>query len=106
MALRITRAARAGFFRATIRLFPLDPKAQFPCLGPVVAKMLEGRRDPAMPVYVGSATNVYGGGSAGLGIRVLAVCRGGRSQRPQFQSQQSVALPQKSKTGWTTVGFF
>lgn len=48
-------------------LRPLDPLAQYPCLGPVVSKMLEGRRDPAMPRYVASASNVYGGGSATLG---------------------------------------
>jgi len=48
-------------------LKPLDPKAQFPCLGPVVSRMLEGRRDPSMPRFVADASNVYGGGSAGLG---------------------------------------
>ena len=48
-------------------LKPLDPKAQFPCLGPVVSRMLEGRRDPSMPRFVADAANVYGGGSAGLG---------------------------------------
>lgn len=52
-------------------LRPLDPLAQFPCLGPVVSKMLEGHRDPAMPRYVGSATNVYGGGAAALGPAYL-----------------------------------
>ena len=52
-------------------LRPLDPLAQFPCLGPVVSKMLEGKRDPAMPRYVGSATNVYGGGAAELGPAYL-----------------------------------
>jgi hypothetical protein len=52
-------------------LRPLDPKSQFPCLGPVVSRMLEGRRDPAMPTYIASATNVYGGGSASLGPAYL-----------------------------------
>ena len=66
-------------------LFPLDPKAQFPCLGPVVAKMLEGRRDPAMPVYVGSATNVYGGGSAGLGAAYLPFVVAGDPNAPNFK---------------------
>ncbi len=48
-------------------LKPLDPKAQFPCLGPVVSRMLEGRRNPSMPRYIADSPNVYGGGSAGLG---------------------------------------
>lgn len=52
-------------------LRPLDPLAQFPCLGPVVSKMLEGRRDPGMPRYVASASNVYGGGAAGIGAAYL-----------------------------------
>ncbi|MBP85490.1 MAG: hypothetical protein CMJ64_02045 [Planctomycetaceae bacterium] len=52
-------------------LRPLDPLAQYPCLGPVVSKMLEGRRDPAMPRYVANANNVYGGGSASLGPAYL-----------------------------------
>lgn len=66
-------------------LFPLDPKAQFPCLGPVVAKMLEGHRDPAMPVYVGSASNVYGGGSAGLGPAYLPFVVAGDPNAPNFK---------------------
>lgn len=66
-------------------LFPLDPKSQFPCLGPVVAKMLEGRRDPAMPVYVGSASNVYGGGSAGLGAAYLPFVVAGDPNAPKFK---------------------
>jgi hypothetical protein len=52
-------------------LRPLDPLGQFPCLGPVVSKLLDGRRDPAMPRYISSTTNVYGGGSAGLGPAYL-----------------------------------
>ena len=52
-------------------LKPLEPKAQYPCLGPVVARMLQGKRDPSMPTYVASAENVYGGGSAGLGSAFL-----------------------------------
>ena len=55
----------------------LDPLAQFPCLGPVVSKMLDGRRDPSMPRYVASAANVYGGGSASLGPAYLPFVVGG-----------------------------
>lgn len=65
-------------------LRPLDPLAQFPCLGPVVSKMLEGRRDPAMPRYVASATNVYGGGSATLGGAYLPFVVSGDPNNPKF----------------------
>ncbi|MCA9145106.1 MAG: DUF1501 domain-containing protein [Planctomycetaceae bacterium] len=65
-------------------LRPLDPLAQFPCLGPVVSKMLEGRRDPAMPRYVGSAKNVYGGGSASLGAAYLPFVVGSDPNDPKF----------------------
>jgi hypothetical protein len=66
-------------------LKPLDPLAQFACLGPVVSKMLEGRRDPAMPRYVGSASNVYGGGSANLGPAYLPFVVGGDPNAPNFK---------------------
>lgn len=66
-------------------LFPLDPKAQFPCLGPVVSKMLEGKRNPAMPRYVASATNVYGGGSAGLGPAYLPFVVAGDPNAKNFK---------------------
>lgn len=66
-------------------LKPLEPLAQYPCLGPVVAKMLQGRRDPAMPVYVGSANNVYGGGSASLGSAYLPFVVGGDPNQPNFK---------------------
>ena len=46
---------------------PLDPLAQSPCIGPVVSKVLQGAKDPRMPVYVADSKNVYGGGAAGLG---------------------------------------
>ncbi len=65
-------------------LRPLDPLAQFPCLGPVVSKMLEGRRDPAMPRYVASASNVYGGGSASLGAAYLPFVVGSDPNDPKF----------------------
>lgn len=65
-------------------LRPLDPLAQFPCLGPVVSKMLEGRRDPAMPRYVASATNVYGGGSASLGAAYLPFVVSADPNDPKF----------------------
>lgn len=63
----------------------LDPLAQFPCLGPVVSKMLDGRRDPAMPRYVANAQNVYGGGSAGLGPAYLPFVVGGDPNAPNFK---------------------
>ena len=63
----------------------LDPLAQYPCLGPVVSKMLEGRRDPAMPRYVASAQNVYGGGSASLGPTYLPFVVGGDPNAPNFK---------------------
>ncbi|MCA9072988.1 MAG: DUF1501 domain-containing protein, partial [Planctomycetaceae bacterium] len=75
-------------------LLPLDPKAQFPCLGPVVAKMLEGHRDPAMPVYVGSAPNVYGGGSAGLGPAYLPFVVARDPNAPNFKVNNLSLSPQ------------
>mgnify|MGYP001189287221 CR=1 FL=1 len=66
-------------------LRPLDPKSQFPCLGPVVSKMLQGKRDPAMPNYVASATNVYGGGSAALGPAYLPFVVSGDPSQPNFK---------------------
>ncbi|QDU98917.1 DUF1501 domain-containing protein [Lignipirellula cremea] len=65
-------AGGAGRFLSGYKpLRPLDKLAQYPCLGPVVSKMLEGRRDPSVPRYVASAPNVYGGGSADLGAAYL-----------------------------------
>jgi len=66
-------------------LQPLDPKSQFPCLGPVVSKMLQGKRDRSMPNYVASATNVYGGGSAGLGPAYLPFVIGGDPNAANFK---------------------
>ena len=66
-------------------LKPLDPKSQFPCLGPVVSKMLEGRRDPSMPTYIANAANVYGGGSASLGPAYLPFVVGGDPNSPGFK---------------------
>ena len=79
-------AAGAGRFLSGYKpLFLLDPKAQYPCLGPVVAKMLEGRRDPALPIYVGNQPNVYGGGSAALGPAYLPFVVGGDPNAPNFK---------------------
>lgn len=75
-------------------LRPLDPLAQFPCLGPVVSKMLEGRRDPAVPRYVASARNVYGGGSAGLGGAYLPFVVGGDPNAPNFKVTNLSLAPQ------------
>ena len=63
----------------------LDPKAQFPCLGPVISKMLDGHRDPGMPRYISSTSAVYGGGSAGLGPAVLPFVVGGDPNAPDFK---------------------
>lgn len=79
-------AAGAGRFLSGYNPFRLlDPLGQFPCLGPVVSKMLEGRRDPAMPRYVASASNVYGGGSASLGPAYLPFVVGGDPNAPDFK---------------------
>ena len=64
---------------------PLDPKMQYPCLGPVVSKMLKGKRDPAMPRYVASAANVYGGGSAISGSAYLPFVVAGDPNQPKFK---------------------
>ncbi|MDA1163262.1 MAG: DUF1501 domain-containing protein [Planctomycetota bacterium] len=66
-------------------LRPLDPLAQYPCLGPVVSKMLEGRRDPSMPRYVGSAANVYGGGASHLGAAYLPFVVAADPNTPGFK---------------------
>ncbi|MFQ5732287.1 MAG: DUF1501 domain-containing protein, partial [Planctomycetaceae bacterium] len=79
-------AGGAGRFLSGYKpLLPLDPKSQFPCLGPVVSKMLEGKRDPAMPRYIASATNVYGGGSASLGPAYLPFVVGGDPNAKNFK---------------------
>ena len=71
----------------------LDPQAQYPCLGPVVSKMLDGRRDPAMPRYVASAPNVYGGGSANLGPAYLPFVVGGDPNSPKFKVENLSLAP-------------
>ncbi|QDT51935.1 hypothetical protein Pan258_60320 [Symmachiella dynata] len=79
-------AAGAGRFLSGYNPFKLlDPLGQFPCLGPVVSKMLEGRRNPAMPRYVADASNVYGGGSASLGPAYLPFVVGGDPNAPDFK---------------------
>ena len=45
---------------------PLKEEAEFPCIGPIVAKMPQ-RHHPDMPTYVSTAKRLYGGGSAYLG---------------------------------------
>jgi len=87
-------AAGAGRFLSgydPVRL--LDPLAQDPCLGPVVSKMLQGRRDPAMPRYVGSATNVYGGGSAQLGSAYLPFVVSDDPNREDFKVKNLSLAP-------------
>ncbi len=79
-------AAGAGRFLSGYNPFKLlDPLAQFPCLGPVVSKMLEGKRDPSMPRYVADSSNVYGGGSASLGPAYLPFVVGGDPNAPDFK---------------------
>ncbi|MDA0586787.1 MAG: DUF1501 domain-containing protein [Planctomycetota bacterium] len=78
-------------------LRPLDPLAQFPCLGPVVSKMLEGRRDPAMPRYVGSASNVYGGGAAHVGAAYLPFVVGADPNSPSFKVNNLSLAPGMQK---------
>ncbi len=85
-------------------LRPLDPKSQFPCLGPVVSKMLQGKRDLSMPNYVASATNVYGGGSAGLGPAYLPFVIGGDPNSPGFKvNNLSLAPAIKDRLGDRTL---
>ena len=87
-------AGGAGRFLSGVDpLKPLDPLAQFPCLGPVVSKMLEGRRDPSIPRYVGSATNVYGGGAAHLGPAYLPFVVGADPNAANFKVNNLSLLP-------------
>jgi hypothetical protein len=79
-------AAGAGRFLSGYDPFKLlDPLAQYPCLGPVVSKMLEGRRNPVLPRYVGNAANVYGGGSASLGPAYLPFVVSGDPNAENFK---------------------
>jgi len=79
-------------------LKPLDPKAQFPCLGPVVSRMLEGQRDPSMPRFVADSPNVYGGGSAGLGGAYLPFVVGADPNATNFKvSNLSLASELKER---------
>ena len=63
---------------------PSDPLAQFPCIGPVVSKMLQGSKDSCMPVYIADVKNVYGGGAAGLGPAYLPFVVGGDPNAANF----------------------
>ena len=72
---------------------PLDPLAQYPCLGPVVAKMREDHV-VGVPNYVGSAANVYGGGAAGLGSGYLPFVVGRDPNLPNFSVSNLSVLPQ------------
>ncbi len=94
-------AGGAGRFLSGFNpLRPLDPLAQFPCLGPVVSKMLEGKRDPAMPRYVGSATNVYGGGAAELGPAYLPFVVGADPNADNFKvNNLSLAANMRDRLG-------
>ena len=79
-------AGGAGRFLSGYNPFRLlDPLAQYPCLGPVVSKMLQGKRDPSVPLYVASASNVYGGGAAGLGSAYLPFVVGADPNQPNFK---------------------
>ncbi len=79
-------AAGAGRFLSGYNPFRLlDPLAQYPCLGPVVSKMLHGERDPSVPVYVADSANVYGGGAAGLGSAYLPFVVGADPNQPNFK---------------------
>lgn len=71
---------------------PLDPKAQHPCLGPMVAKMLE-HRDVGVPNYVASDENVYGGGAAGLGGAYLPFVVARDPNLPNFEVQNLSLMP-------------
>ena len=75
----------------------LDPLAQFPCLGPIVSKMLEGRRDPSMPRYVADETNVYGGGSAGLGPAYLPFVVNGDPNAADFKVNNLSLAPEMQR---------
>ncbi len=74
-------------------LKPLDPLAQYPCLGPVVSKMLEGRRAPDIPRYIASQPNVYGGGAASLGPAYLPFVVSGDPNNPKFSVSNISLLP-------------
>ncbi|GIT31049.1 MAG: hypothetical protein Ct9H300mP1_30950 [Planctomycetaceae bacterium] len=82
---------RAGRFLSGYNpLRPLDPKSQFPCLGPVVSKMLQGKRDRSMPnTWPVRPSLRWRQCQPGAGLP--AVRDRGRSQRREFQGQQPVA---------------
>lgn len=94
-------AAGAGRFLSGYNPFKLlDPHAQYPCLGPVVSKMLEGRRDPSLPRYVGNQPNVYGGGSASLGPAYLPFVVGADPNAENFKvNNLSLAANLKDRLG-------
>ncbi len=73
--------------------FPLNPLAQYPCLGPVVAKMREDRQ-VGVPNYVGNQANVYGGGAAGLGSAYLPFVVGADPNQPNFKVNNLALMPQ------------
>ncbi len=72
---------------------PLDPLAQHPCLGPMVAKMRENK-NAGVPNYVGSAKNVYGGGAAFLGDAYSPFVVANDPNADNFRVQNLSLLPQ------------
>jgi len=72
---------------------PLERVAQYPCLGPMVAKMLE-HRAVGVPNYVSSVANVYGGGAASLGDAYLPFVVSGDPNAENFQVRNLSLKPQ------------
>lgn len=90
-------AAGAGRFlsgRNPTRL--LDPISQYPCLGPIVSKMREGR-NVGVPNYVSSVARVYGGGSSYLGESTLPFIVGSDPNADNFKVQNLSLAPQLAK---------
>jgi hypothetical protein len=89
-------AAHAGgagrFLSGRDPLRPLDPKSQHPCLGPMVAKMLE-QRDVGVPNYVANSPTVYGGGPAYLGGAYLPFLAAGDPNAEKFEVRNISLLP-------------
>ncbi len=71
----------------------LDPLAQYPLIGPIVARVRQDR-NVGLPNYIGNQPRVYGGGSAYLGESCLPFVVGGDPNLDSFKVPNLSLAPQ------------
>jgi hypothetical protein len=70
----------------------VDPISEFPCVGPIVAKMRENRQ-VGVPNHVASSARAYGDGSAYLGESTMPFVVGGNPGAPGFKVPNLAVSP-------------